>query len=109
MKPRASATQIDAWLVHARERHKAGEPREAIAIYRKALAAGGPPAQTRLQLGVLHAELREYDAAIGELGASLALAPDNIDAMCMLGSVMTDLRRFDEAATLFARAIELRP
>ena len=75
MKPRASAAQIDAWLAHARERRKAGEPREAIAIYRKALEGGAPAAQTHLQLGVLHAELREYDAAIGELRASLAITP----------------------------------
>jgi tetratricopeptide (TPR) repeat protein len=98
-----------ASLAEARERQKAGEPRAALALYRKALAAGAPAAPTRLQLGVLHAELAEYDAAIDELRQSLAAAPDNTDALCMLGSVMTDLRRAEEAAKLFARAIELRP
>ena len=61
------AEQIDAWLALAKEQRKAGEPREAIATYRKALKAGAPAAETHLQLGVLHAELSEHAAAIDEL------------------------------------------
>jgi tetratricopeptide (TPR) repeat protein len=109
VKPRAAPAQIDAWLAQARERRTAGEPREAIALYRKALEAGAPAGETHLQLGVLHAELNEHPAAIDQLRKSLALAPDNTDAICMLGSVMTDLGRADEAAALFARAIALKP
>jgi tetratricopeptide (TPR) repeat protein len=104
-----SPAEIDAWLSEARERRKAGEPREAIALYRKALDAGAPAAETRLQLGALHAELADYEAATAELRQSLVAAPDSTDALCMLGSVMTDLKRVDEAAALFARAIELKP
>lgn len=109
VKAKPPAAQVEAWLAEAHTRRKAGEPREAIALYRKALAAGAAPAATRLQLGALHAEIGERAQAIDELRQSLAAAPDDIDAICMLGSVMTDLGRADEAAALFARAVELKP
>ena len=108
-RAKPSGEQIAAWLAEARERRKAGAPREAIVLYRKALDAGAPPAESRLQLGALHAELREYEVAVAELRQALGSAPDNTDALCMLGSVMTDLKRVDEATALFNRAIELKP
>lgn len=104
-----SPGQILALLASAKDLHKKGEPRAAIATYHKALKAGAPAAEVHLQLGVLHAELSEHDAAIGELQKAIALAPDNADAICMLGTVMSDLRRPNEAAALFERAIGLQP
>jgi len=58
---------------------------------------------------VLHAELREYDAAIGELGASLAARAGQHRRDVHAGQCNDRSAPIDEAATLFARAIELRP
>jgi hypothetical protein len=97
------------WLARANELQKQGEPRAAIATYARALEDGGPAAQIELQLGVLHAGLAERAFAEEHLRKAIALAPADPDPLCMLGTVMNDLRRFDEAAALFERALALRP
>ena len=104
-----SPEQILAWIASAKELQKKGEPRAAIVLYRKALKAGAAHSDVHLQLGVLHAELSEHHAAIGELQKAIEFAPDNADAICMLGTVMSDLRRPNEAAMWFERAIALQP
>ena len=98
-----------AWMSRAADLRKAGEPRQAIAAYRKASELGAAAADVHLQLGALHASLAEHDAAIDELQRAIAAAPENADALCMLGTVMSDLRRPGEAAALFQRALAIRP
>ncbi|MGH8673888.1 MAG: tetratricopeptide repeat protein [Burkholderiales bacterium] len=96
------------WLARAKAAEQAGEPRDAISAYRKALAAGAAPEEVHLKLGVLHAELSEHATAVAELKKVIAAAPGNVDALCMLGMVMSDLRRHDDAAALFERALAIR-
>jgi len=105
LEPREPA----AWLALARAWRTAGEPRDAIAAYAKALECGAPAADTHLQLGVLHAQLSEHTQAVRELEAAAVLAPGDADVLCMLGTVMSDQRRFDQAAVLFERALALKP
>jgi hypothetical protein len=109
LKRKASPEQIESLLAQAKERRKAGEPRAAIALYREALEAGAPPADTHLQLGVLHQSLAENEQAITELRRAIHIAPENPDPLCVLGTVMLDLRRVDEAISLFERSLELKP
>jgi cytochrome c-type biogenesis protein CcmH/NrfG len=97
------------WLEQARESRKKGEPRAALAAYRKALQRGGPSAEIELQLGVLHAGLGERDRAEVHLRKAIEQAPRDPDPPCMLGTVMSDLGRFDEATRLFEQALALRP
>jgi cytochrome c-type biogenesis protein CcmH/NrfG len=104
--PRGGA---DEWLAQAKDLRKKGEPRAALAAYRKALELGGPAAEIELQLGVLHAGLGERDRAEAHLRKAIEQAPRDPDPLCMLGTVMHDLRRFDEAARLFEQALALRP
>jgi tetratricopeptide (TPR) repeat protein len=105
---KAAPESAETWLARARELQTAGEQREAVAAYHKALASGARAPDVHLQLGVLHATLSEHDSAIRHLEESIALQPDNADALCVLGTVMSDLRRFDEAAARFERALALR-
>jgi tetratricopeptide (TPR) repeat protein len=97
------------WLARAKAAEQAGEPRQAIAAYRNALAAGPVSPEVHLKLGVLHAGLSEHAAAVEQLQRAIAFQPGNADALCMLGTVMNDLRRPAEAAALFERALALRP
>jgi len=97
------------WLAQAKELRKKGEPRAALAAYRKALERGGPRAEIELQLGVLHASLGERERAEIHLRRAIEQAPRDPDPVCMLGTVMHDLRRFDEAVKLFEQALALRP
>jgi len=101
--------EATAWLGLAQALRQAGEPRDAIAAYGKALEHGAPAADLHLQLGVLHAQLGEHAPAVRELETAATLAPGNADVVCMLGTVMSDQRRFDEAARLFERALALKP
>ena len=98
-----------AWLARAQALQKAGEPRDAIAAYRAALARGADPAPVHLQLGVLHAGLSEHAPAIAALEKVIALAPHDADAICMLGTVLSDQGRAEAALAQFERALALRP
>jgi len=60
-------SSADAWLAFAKALQRAGEGREAVAAYRKALDRGAPAPGVHLQLGVLHAALFEYESAIEHL------------------------------------------
>ena len=90
----------EAWLARAKTLQRAGEQREAVAAYREALARGARAPDVHLQLGVLHAALFEQDSAVRHLEQAIALQPDNADALCMLGTVMSDLGRFKDAAAV---------
>lgn len=106
---RPDSAEAAAWISRAEEFGKAGEPRQAIAAYRKARDCGAAPGHVHLQLGALHAGLSEHQQAVAELQMAVALAPDDADAWCMLGTVMSDLRRPGEAAAHFERALTVRP
>src|SRR5258706_12656455 len=81
LEPREPA----AWLALARAWRTAGEPRDAIAAYAKALECGAPAADTHLQLAVLHAQLSEHTQAVRELEAPAGLPPGDADVLCLLG------------------------
>jgi hypothetical protein len=98
-----------ARLEEARALQRAGEPRAAIAAYAKAMELGAPAVDVNLQLGVLHNELGERDAAASHLQRVLAQQPRHEDALCMLGTVMYDLGRFDEATRYLEQALAVRP
>src|SRR5258708_19403598 len=59
LEPREPA----AWLALAQAWRAAGEPRDAIAAYARALECGAPAADTHLQLGVLHPQLSHHAQA----------------------------------------------
>jgi len=99
----------EAWLALAGALKKAGEPRDSIAAYRKALECGAPPAKVHLQLGALHMTLSDYPIAQEHLEQVPEGDPDHGDALCMLGILMNDLARFDDAVRYFERAIERNP
>lgn len=99
---------LPGWLALAKALHQTETHREAAAAYRKALELGAPPPLVHKQLGVLHAALGEHTAAIEHLGRAVALEPADADALCMLGTVMSDTRRFAEAIHWYERALAQR-
>lgn len=50
-----------------------------------------------------------YDQALAHLEDAIAADPDDAEAHYVLGLVLSELKRWDEAATAFGRAVELRP
>jgi Tfp pilus assembly protein PilF len=96
-------------LAAAKDLQKRGELRAALAACGEALALGADAAAVELQLGVLHAALAEREQAEIHLRKAIALAPEDPDPLCMLGTVLNDLQRFEESTLLFERAHALRP
>jgi hypothetical protein len=96
-------------LAAAKDLQGRGELRAALAACREALALGAAAAPVELQLGVLHAALAERERAETHLRNAIRLAPSDPDPLCMLGTVLNDLRRFEESIALFERALALRP
>src|SRR5258706_12358625 len=105
LEPREPA----AWLALAQAWRTAGEPRDAIAAYAKALECGAPAADAHLQLGVLHAQLSEHAQAVRGLHAPAPPAPGKADGLGMVGPGMRDHGRFDPAPRLFQAALALYP
>jgi hypothetical protein len=62
-----------------------------------------------LQLAILNAQLGEPAAAIGHLEKILAVEPQHSDARFMLGAVLYDLGRYEEAIRLCEWVLGLRP
>ncbi len=100
---------VSAALDAARALQDAGEQRAAIRAWHDALVEGAPPAEVHLQLGVLHAELCEHHLAVQHLEKALTFAPQDPDVLCMLGSVMHELGRFEDAARYCAQSIDANP
>ena len=99
----------EAWLSLAGVLKKADEPRDSIAAYRKALECGASAGKVHLQLGVLHMTIGDYPLAQEHFEKVPVDEPDHADALCMLGVLMNDLKRFDDAARYLERAIERNP
>jgi Flp pilus assembly protein TadD len=86
-----------------------GHREEAIGCFRRAAAAGPKTRFGRLAAArILLAEHRDQDAERA-LRRLLALDPGNAMAQDLLGNVLADAGRFDEARTCFARAIAAAP
>jgi tetratricopeptide (TPR) repeat protein len=100
-------TSAAAWALRGRTRHAAGQLDDALADYLRAL--GHQPdspdvmqraAQVYLQKGSPDRALPLAQAAVESYGAG----EEPIEALALLGSIMTRLGRPDEAAECFARA-----
>lgn len=104
-----SSADANARLAQARALQDAGENRAAIAAYGEALGLGAPASEVHLQLGVVHGALGEHAEAARHLQQVLAEQPRNVDALCMLGTVLYDQGRFAEAVPPLEEALRLRP
>lgn len=63
----------------------------------------------KVNLGIVHKEQGDYEAALLCFNRALELHPDFPEAYCNLGKTYNDLGRLEEAETCYVRAIESRP
>jgi tetratricopeptide (TPR) repeat protein len=52
-------------------------------------------------------DAKQIDAALAEAQQAVALAPNNVEANALLGDVLTDLKRPEEAHTAYEKALHL--
>ena len=86
------------------------QPREAERAVRKALVLDPSHAQARTLLGWIELEvLGNFEAAIKEYSAVVAVRPDSPDAYVNLGAAYKKKGDLEKALASYDRALELRP
>jgi tetratricopeptide (TPR) repeat protein len=99
----------EAWFRSGALVHELGHRDEAIGCFRRAAAAGGKTSFGRLgKARALLIEDRNPEAEQA-LRETLVADPRNAMAYDLLGNLLSDLGRFDEARACFERAIAIAP
>lgn len=88
---------------------QAGRLEEAVALYRRALAADPVFFEAHNNLGNLLKQQGELDQAIGHFQQALALRPQSGQTHNNLGNALQQQGRFDEALGHYRRAVALTP
>lgn len=85
------------------------QPDQAIAFYKKAIAADPGFAEAHYNLGVIYNELNDKTNAAKYLQRSMALKPDMAECYSALGMIWCGRHRFDEAMVLLEQAVAINP
>ncbi len=89
--------QVDAHFHLAEALYRCGRTRAALERYHSAVEQDHQYIEAWTQLGCLHAELNEPEAALEAFGVALQVHPDFPDAHWHRGEVLQSLGRTDEA------------
>jgi tetratricopeptide (TPR) repeat protein len=99
----------EAWFRAGSLVYTLGHRDEAIECFRRAAATGGKTSFGRLgKARALLTEERNHEAEL-VLRKTLAADPQNAMAHDLLGNLLSEFGRFDEARACFERAIEIAP
>ena len=88
---------------------RSGEFREAIDLYKKALAANPLLSATHRDIAMVHYELGEFESAKDHLIAALRLDPNDAWNHVVLANIFTRQGDLTSAIRFFSRALELKP
>jgi predicted TPR repeat methyltransferase len=105
MDERAAA----ALMAEALGQHRRGAWAQAMAAYRRVLAAFPRHFDARHLLGVALRQAGDARAGAAEIGAALDLDPAQPAAWCNLGAACQDLGQPEEALAAYDRALALKP
>jgi len=105
----ARAGELTALFGQALALHQAGRLAEAEPLYRRVLQADPRHSDSLHLLGVINYQRGEYDQALRQISAALAINPNLAAAHNNLGTALNDLGRFEEALASYDRAIALQP
>jgi predicted Zn-dependent protease len=100
---------VERFVVRAGIARDQGQPLEAAAQLREALAlAPGDPGLERDLAGALYAA-RDFDAALPLLEKLHGMAPDAPDLLVALGDALLQAQQVERAVTLLTRAVTVDP
>jgi tetratricopeptide (TPR) repeat protein len=100
----------DLYITETQMLQKHAEPAVALGVYEEALEAFPEHLDLRYNRALFIYELGDFAGMEAALRDILARDPDHVDALNALGYTMADRNeRLDEAFTLIARALKLRP
>jgi len=86
-----------------------GAPRNALELFREALALDPLSSRAASGLGMLQVELRRYEEGFANLKRARETGPDNADLLLALAQVALRLDRETSAISYLERALELAP
>lgn len=101
--------QIRAFLKLAMEHHQNGRLADAERMYRQVLRWQPNNADAYHLLGLLAAQLDEFDEALALFARAIELDPRTPELHANRGNVLRIKSRLDEAEAAFTRALSLRP
>ncbi|GGA73257.1 hypothetical protein GCM10011507_26090 [Edaphobacter acidisoli] len=81
----------------------------AIELYREVLVSNPNHAPALINMGTIHYNMRQYEAAEGFYRRATVADPDYALAFFDLGNVLDEMQRLDEATTSYQRAVALVP
>ena len=102
-------TLIRATLQRALTFLQAGQPREALQLYRQVLKIHPDHADALNLSGVATFQLGKVEPALVLIRKAVAVQPDHVDAHNNLGNVLKASGRFHEAEAAYRRALEIMP
>ncbi len=88
---------------------QAGQPREALQLYRQALKTYPDHADALNLSGIAAFQLGDVERALKLIRRAITVQPDHVDAHNNLGNVLKASERFDEAEAAYRRALEIMP
>ena len=88
---------------------QAGQPREALQLYRQVLKNHPDHADALNQSGIAAFQVGDVEQALKLLHKAITVQPDHVDAHNNLGKVLKASERFDEAEAAYRRALEIMP
>jgi tetratricopeptide (TPR) repeat protein len=101
--------RYDVWYWRGRNLEALNRPADAIAPYEKALTVKPDAVEVLLRLSSIHLARGETARAVERLQAALERDRRNVEAMVRLGYLYSRMDRFEEAAELASRALEVEP
>jgi tetratricopeptide (TPR) repeat protein len=99
----------DGLLAQAVAAHRQGRLDEAEALYREILSVSPAHFDALHMLGVLHAQRRDYPAAIALIAQATAIRPDNATAHCNLAKALGGCGRLADAVESYDAALRIDP
>jgi tetratricopeptide (TPR) repeat protein len=98
-----------AKLILAKSHAVSGRTEEAVSLYREVLKEAPDTLGIHLAIAQLYEDQLSWTAALDELKAELALAPENALALVHIGHVYTELQDADQAIAILTRLLAIHP
>ncbi|MFQ5775321.1 MAG: tetratricopeptide repeat protein [Kiloniellaceae bacterium] len=104
-----AAYDVRATLQRALAFLQAGQPQEALRLYRQVLKIHPDHADALNLSGIAAFQLGNIERALELIRKAVAARPDHVDANNNLGNVLKASGRLDEAEAAYRRALEIMP
>jgi protein O-GlcNAc transferase len=101
--------RVNELIASGQSLEDAGQPAEALALYRQALELNPRSARAHLNIGNAQKLLKDGAGALTSYRRAVEIDPDNFSALFNLGNLLLAARVFPLAESAYREALRLRP